>query len=206
MIRTPRRRALCAVVVPLVVAALAAGCATTPRPSAEPLADPVTFLQSRERFELEGRVAGAVGGEGFNAQLDLKQRGAESELVLRSPLGFGSATIRTDGQRLEYRSSRGDVLEGDEGLAAIAARLGFEPPVRSLRYWLMGVPDPGGTAPVIGEGAPPGSFEQQGWRVSVAEWKPTTVPAGVVPLPRRITLERPPVRLRVVVDEWKLDR
>lgn len=205
MIPASRRRAPGAVVLALV-AALAAGCATTPRPAAEPLADPVAFRQSRERFELEGRVAGAVGGEGFNAQLDLKQRGPQSELVLRSPLGFGSATIRTDGERLEYRSSRGDVLEGDEGLAAIAARLGFEPPVRSLRYWLLGVPDPGGAAPVIGEGAAPGSFEQQGWRVSVAEWKPATVPAGMVQLPRRVTLERPPVRLRVVVDEWRLDR
>jgi len=89
-------------------------------------------------------------------------------------------------------------------MAAIAARLGFEPPVRSLRYWLLGVPDP--AAPTQPPVTPAGQFEQNGWRVTVAESKPMVTAGGVVSLPRRVTLERPPVRLRVVVDTWKLDR
>ena len=193
----------------LVALVAASGCTTTRRPetAATPVADPRAFLQSRTRFDLAGRLAGAVGGEGFNAQLQMQQRDARSELVLRSPLGFGSATIRTDGESLEYRSSRGERLSGAEGMAAVAARLGFEPPVRSLRYWLLGVPDPASPSTAIASAPPAGAaFEQDGWRVTVGQTRSTALPAGTIDLPRRVTLERPPVRLRVVVDTWKLDR
>lgn len=192
----------------MATALLAAGCATTgarrTTPPAAPVADPAAWLQSRQAFELTGRVAGAVDGEGFNAQLQLRQRGADSQLELRSPLGFGSATVHTDGQHLDYRSSRGERLSGEAGLAALTARLGFEPPLASLRYWLLGVPDPSPQAGAVTSDGE--AFEQRGWRVSINEKTTASTPAGVVGVPRRLTLERAPVRLRVVVESWKLDR
>lgn len=194
--------------LPIVTAALlAAGCVTTaarkPFPT-EPIADPTRWLQSRESFEVAGRVAGAVNGDGFNAQIELRQRGADSQLALRSPLGFGSASVHTDGQHLEFRSSRGEKLSGEAGLAALTGRLGFEPPLASLRYWLLGVPDPSAEAGVATAGDD--SFQQGGWRISINEKSTASTPAGVVAVPRRLTIERAPVRLRVVVEKWKLDR
>jgi len=195
--------------LPAVAAALlAAGCTTgglrKPSNPLEPIADPTHWLQSRDAFEVAGRVAGAVNGEGFNAQLELRQRGADSQLALRSPLGFGSATVHTDGQRLDYRSSRGETLSGEAGLAALTSRLGFEPPLASLRYWLLGVPDPSAEAGLATSGGD--SFEQGGWRVSISEKATASTSAGAIAVPRRLTLERAPVRLRVVVEKWNLDR
>jgi outer membrane lipoprotein LolB len=164
------------------------------------------YLQQLDGFSLSGRVAGAVGKEGFNAQLDLQQHGTQSRLVLRSPLGFGSATVQTDGRTLEFRSSRGERLTGEAGLQALSNRLGFEPPVQSLRYWLLGVPDP--AVPAV-EQVPtadsPHTFEQRGWQVTATELAPTPTSKGAVEVPRRVTIERATARLRVVVDKWQLD-
>jgi outer membrane lipoprotein LolB len=182
-------------------------CSTTPRRSGAPASpgDQLATLHALEGFDFDGRVAGAVGKEGFNAQLELEQRGARSRLSLRSPLGFGSATVETDGSEMTFRSSRGESATGEAARAALTARLGFEPPLGSLRYWLLGVPDP--KLPAIQQvpvADGPRGFEQQGWQVTVTESVPAAAPSGEVLVPRRLTLERAPVRLRIVVDKWKL--
>lgn len=168
-------------------------------------AEQVSFLQKVEAFQINGRVAGAVGKEGFNAQLDLQQRGDRSTLALRSPLGFGSATVETDGRSLQYRSSRGEQLAGEAGLNALAARLGFEPPLSSLRYWLLGVPDP--ALPAVEQVTVPDAprtFEQRGWQITISEPAAAAAGSATVQVPRRVTIERPPARLRIIVDKWKL--
>jgi outer membrane lipoprotein LolB len=194
----------------LAIAVLALTGCTTLKPAAAPAgvltpAEQVSYLQKVASFQVNGRVAGAVGKEGFSAQLDLQQRGDKSSLSLRSPLGFGSATVESDGRSLEYRSSRGEQLTGDAGLNALTARLGFEPPLSSLRYWLLGVPDP--TLPAVEQIAASGapwSFDQRGWKITVSE--PVAAAAGeaTVQVPRRVTIERAPARLRIIVDKWKL--
>ncbi|MET0292939.1 MAG: outer membrane lipoprotein LolB [Steroidobacteraceae bacterium] len=196
-------------VLTAVAAMVLAGSSTTPpRPAAEPLtgSSATRFLQGLDRFEVKGRVAGAVGSEGFNAQLDWQQRKADSKLVLRSPLGFGSATVETDGNELRFQSSRGEKASGEAALQALNTRLGFEPPLRSLRYWLLGVADPSGpSVEQIGVAGAPAAFQQFGWQVTAAEPRPVASPKGAVSLPRRVTIERAPVRLRVVVDGWTLE-
>jgi outer membrane lipoprotein LolB len=191
----------------VIGSALLAACVTPPRAPATVTLDADAqraFLQQLQAFELSGRIAGAVGKEGFSAQLDLAQRGQRARLGLRSPLGFGSATVEIDGREVQFRSSRGESLSGPAALQALQARLGFEPPLASLRYWLLGVPDPAAPA-----GAPQSleegqSFEQDGWRITTRETLPTQAAPGRLELPRRVTLERAPVRLRVLIERWKL--
>lgn len=189
----------------LLAASLLAACATTRAP-APPTLDPDAqraLLQRLERIELGGRVAGAVANEGFSAQLGLKLQGERADLDLRAPLGFGSASVAIDGERFEFSSSRGERLAGDAAQAALMLRLGFEPPVRSLRYWLLGVPDPSAPSQPLADAS---GFEQAGWRITTADRVTTTVrsPAAGVAVPKRVTLERSPVRLRVLLERWNL--
>lgn len=190
----------------LCLVLLLGGCASVRQGGSLPVMEADAqraWLQQVESFDLAGRVAAAVGEEGFSAQLDLEQRGELARLELRSPLGFGSARVETDGRTLNFRSSRGEQFTGDEGLRALAARLGFEPPLASLRYWLMGVPDPAQPVTPLVEGGA-GGFEQLGWRVRIDETRPVATPRASLLLPRRVTLERTGVRLRVLVERWNL--
>ncbi len=157
-------------------------------------------LQALQHFELRGRVAVHAGQEGFNAGLRWVQDGAQAQLALQGPLGVGSVQVNSDGHALEVHTSRGERLDDAAARADLLARLGFEPPLASLRYWLLGVPDP---AEPASESLDPGTqrlahLEQGAWRIDYGEY----MQAGGRELPARVTLQCPGVRVRLVVDQW----
>jgi outer membrane lipoprotein LolB len=186
-----------------VVLAAFAGCRTVP--PTLPLANAWDVrrpeLQAREHFELKGRVAVAAGGEGFNANLRWTQDGARSQLTLEGPLGVGGAQITASGSELTMVTSRGQHIDSDAAHAELATRLGFDPPLGSLRYWVLGVPDPAEPAT---ESLDPSqqrltSLTQGGWRVDYQGY----TAAGGDSLPARLTLQRDSVRVRLLVDSWQ---
>jgi outer membrane lipoprotein LolB len=184
--------------------ALCAGCATHPpaMPGAESWEQRRTRLQQLDHFAFKGRLAAAVRNDGFNASLQWRQHGASSSIDLRAPLGFGSVHIERDAAHFALQTSRGEKLDGETALASLATRLGFSPPLDSLRYWILGVANP--ERPAV---ETPGvdarhltALEQDGWRIEYEEYRDT---AGV-PMPRRAQLTRAEARLRLIVDEWTL--
>ena len=192
--------------VRLGAAALAvlAGCRTLP-PAPPPGASWETRrpqLQSLEHFQLHGRVAVAAGGEGFNASLLWTQDGTRSEVTLEGPLGVGGAQLTATGDELTVVTSRGEHIESAAAHAELAARLGFDPPLASLRYWVLGVPDP--TQPAT-ESLDPAQqrlsgLTQGGWHVEYQSYES----AGDGALPARLTLQRDAVRVRLLVDGWQI--
>ena len=192
--------------VRLGAAALAvlAGCRTLP-PAPLPGANWETRrpqLQSLEHFQLHGRVAVAAGGEGFNASLLWTQDGTRSEVTLGGPLGVGGAQLTATGDELTVVTSRGEHIESAAAHAELAARLGFDPPLASLRYWVLGVPDP--TQPAT-ESLDPAQqrlsgLTQGGWHVEYQSYES----AGDGALPARLTLQREAVRVRLLVDGWQI--
>jgi len=159
-------------------------------------------LQARDHFQLTGRVAVAAGGEGFNANLRWTQDGARSQLTLEGPLGVGGAQVTASGDDLTLVTSRGEHIDSEAAHAALATRLGFDPPLASLRYWVLGVPDPSQPA---SESLDPAqqrlsSLTQDGWRIDYQGYASANGQA----LPARLTLQRDSVRVRLFVDNWQL--
>ena len=184
--------------------ALAAGCRTTPPlpPAAVSWEQRRPQLQARTHFELKGRVAVAAGEEGFNASLRWTQDGTRSLLMLEGPLGVGGAQVTAYGDQLSLVTSSGERIDNAAARAELAARLGFDPPLSSLRYWVLGVPDPAQPAT---EALDPtqqrlAALTQDGWHVDYQRY----VTAGGELLPARLTLQRDAVRVRLAVDDWRL--
>src|SRR6185312_17346282 len=128
----------------LVLALALAACQTVPVAPAPSVAWSVRrpALQNLGRFGLNGRVAVAVGKQGFNAGLRWAQSGAVTTLALTGPLGAGGVQVTADGGHLSVVTSHGKHLGDTEARAQLQDKLGFEPPLASLRYWVLGVPDP----------------------------------------------------------------
>jgi outer membrane lipoprotein LolB len=180
-----------------------AGCQTVPVPAAPSMAWSVRrpALQTLSRFGLNGRVAVAVGKQGFNAGLRWTQSGALTHLALTGPLGAGGVEVTADGSSLSLITSRGKHLGDTEARAELGDKLGFEPPLTSLRYWVLGVPDPGSPASVqLDSQQRLSQLTQNGWRIEYS----TYMPVGAQWLPRLLTLQREGVRVRMVVDGWQL--
>jgi outer membrane lipoprotein LolB len=130
--------------------------------------------------------------------LDWRQRGAQSEVHLAGPLGVGSSVLRLDDAGLSVDGAPA----GAAALAQLQERLGFELPLARLRYWVLGVPDPG----------PPFTLERNGddraLHLAQAEWNIDydrySVEGGDW-LPSRLELRRDDVRVRLVVEHWRLE-
>jgi outer membrane lipoprotein LolB len=183
--------------------ALLAACRTAPPAGPSPpswqLRRPQ--LQARAHFALKGRVAVAAAGQGFNASLRWTQDGAASQVALEGPLGAGAVHISAQGNDLDIATANGTRLESDAARDELRARLGFDPPLASLRYWVLGVPDPAQPAAETLDEAHQrlARLEQDGWRIGYGGY----MAVGGEWLPARVTLERDDVRVRLIVDHWQ---
>jgi outer membrane lipoprotein LolB len=191
----------------IVVLATLAACRTVPTaaPGAAPPAPPWVQrrpqLQARELFTLRGRVAVATGEQGFNASLRWTQDGQNSAVTLAGPFGMGGFEIDADGANLDVITPSGEHIASDAARAELTRHLGFDPPITSLRYWVLGVPDP---AQPASETLDPlhqrlSGLAQDGWQIHYTSY----VAVGDEWLPSRLTLERANVRVRLLVDDWR---
>ena len=205
----------------IAAAALLAGCRTIPTPPViGPGADAPwpaqrAGLEKLDRYGLSGRVAVAANGQGFTANLRYEQQAQRSDLALDGPLGIGGVRMAIEGDDLRIETSGGKQLDGAAARAELERRLGFELPLKDLRWWLLGIPAPGDAA--VTADADSGEihdFTQHGWRVSI-----DSRAAGLgFALPQRLSVERMGVertgvartgverevaRLKLIVEQWQ---
>jgi outer membrane lipoprotein LolB len=187
---------------------LLAACVATPR-RGEAILDPAAqhaVIEALDKYQLEGRVAVAAGTEGFNASINWNQSGPASSVRLAGPLGAGSLQMQFGEGRLRIESSRGQKLADSAAQELMQEQLGFAPPLDALRYWLLGLAaPPGGSQETRDANGQLLSLTQQGWLVEYQEYQPQRAAAGMVSLPKRLRATREDLRLRVVIDSWRLD-
>jgi outer membrane lipoprotein LolB len=183
---------------------LLCACATLPRATAPPpvpWAQRLAALRAISHFELSGRLAAATASEGFSAGLRWQQQDDRASIDLSAPLGLGAAHIEQTGANLQLTTSSGQMLESAAASDELRARLGFDPPLTSLRFWILGASDPAMSAQ---EWLDPqqrlAHLEQDGWQVDYGDY----VLVREQWLPQRLSATRGSLRLRVVIDTWHL--
>lgn len=146
-------------------------------------------LASWADYSLRARVSATRGQEVVTARLAWWQRADRSRLSLTSPLGIGGLDLTVD----------------DEFEQGLNEALGFEVPVKSLRYWLLGIPDPRFAVKDVemmstGGVDLPQSFSQAGWQVRLQRY--ASVPTTELMMPSRLDLQSDSVEVRVFVEAW----
>jgi outer membrane lipoprotein LolB len=199
-----------------VLAALSACRTLPPAPVIGPGADAPwpeqrAALETFDRYNLNGRVAVAANGQGFTASLRYEQKPEKSNLALDGPLGIGGLRVELDGEDLSIDTSRGDKLDGVAARAELERRLGFPLPLAEMRWWLLGIPAPGGDHTVRMDIASHEitRFVQRGWSVTIEK----RMPALGFALPQRLLAERAGTegvgtegegaRMKLVVERWQ---
>jgi outer membrane lipoprotein LolB len=176
-------------------------CRTLPVPAATAWPQQRAALQALASYQFRGQLAAATATEGFSAALSWQQDGIRSDAQLRAPFGVGGALLRFDGSNLQMTASNGAVLGGAAARDAMINLLGFEPPLASLRYWLLGVPDPTGPGEEVLDGAQHlRRLRQSDWQIDYADYARSSGQW----LPGLITLRRDNAKLKVHVSRWQL--
>jgi outer membrane lipoprotein LolB len=181
-----------------MVSASLAGCASLLSVPTLPTMLPATWearretLQSWGRFDSHGRVAIAREGEGFSGAWRWSQRAQRSTLELDGPLGVGGLRIDFEAEEARNVSSRRMLEE----------QLGVPLPVESLRYWMLGVPDPRvSVEEQMAINAPRlESLRQHGWTVTFKNYAP--ISGANYELPQRIEVTRESLRVRLIIEGW----
>jgi outer membrane lipoprotein LolB len=147
-------------------------------------------------------MALAANGEGGSGSFTWRQRSAEATLSLRGPLGAGAIEVVTDGRTLAVTDAEGRHLGDERAQAMLRQRLGTELPLNELRFWMLGVAAPGSAASVADAAtAPRRVIEQSGWRIDYDSFQA----AAGYSVPERFTATQGAVRLKVIVDDWRIE-
>jgi outer membrane lipoprotein LolB len=197
--RSERVRIALRVLPPMFMLLWLAACRSLAPPSALSWPERRSALQAVEHYGFSGQLAVATASEGFSATLRWQQEGVASELLLRAPLGVGGARVHFDGTTLQLIAADGTRSEGEDARAQLVKVLGFEPPLTSLRYWLLGVPDP--SAPAIeslDSTARLAQLQQGDWQVDYGEYER----GGGQWLPRQLSLRRGALRMKLHISQW----
>lgn len=159
-------------------------------------------LARLENWDLQGRVAVVTKDDGGSGSMEWKQQGEELTFDFMGPLGNGALHIQGDTDGLRVRSSRGDDFITTDPEQDFAERLHAPMPVFSMRYWMLGEPDP--HAPFDKRVDARGelvSLSQRGWQVQYQEYADVQ---GYT-LPVRLNMQRGAVHIKVIVNQWTLD-
>lgn len=158
-----------------------------------------SVLGETTRWEFSGRIGVSAGEEGFNGKLWWWQRDDRFRATVSGPLGVG--TVRIDGEERQIRltDKDGEITELADPEADLRRLYGWTIPVASLRYWALGIPDPGEPAAIeFGDDDLPDTLEQRNWTVTIGQYREG---AGQL-MPRRISAVNGDAKVRLVIDNW----
>ena len=189
--------------LPLAVLALLAGCATTPEsvnlPDIGSWDARTAVLGDIASWEFKGRIAVKADDDGFNGKFNWTQQDDAFRATVSGPLGMGTVRVAGDGQVISLTDKDGveTVLEDPE--LELQWRYGWTIPISSLRYWALGIPDPGKPAATeLDEIGLLCRLEQGGWVVEISKYRE----GGGQQMPRILAATNPDTRVRMVIDRW----
>lgn len=171
-----------------------AGCASVPdRPA------PADQSTAQAGWTFKGRIGVQYGEESLSGQLHWQHRADRDELLMISPLGQGIARIvrNTDGVMLELPNRPARHAPDAESLTR--EMLGYALPVSGLAWWVQARPDPSSPFEVRhDEGGRVAQLRQNGWVIDYLQYTEAAQP-------RRLTVAREGVLIRLVADSWQIE-
>lgn len=192
----------------LLAAALLGGC-TGLQQQAPPVNDwdqRRDGLLTIQDWSLRGRVGIKAADTGGQANLDWRQRNEVSRLRFAGPFGTGQVELTVAPERVTLNDKSGErslTYNGpDAAERFMAEQLGWSLPVRSARYWVLGLLDPAApgnrTFDDLGELQ---SIQQHGWTVVYERF----TELGGEYLPAKLVIENPRLRLTLLTRSWLPD-
>lgn len=158
--------------VPLLILALLAGCASAPQDSAD--------------WQFEGKVSLSAAGETQVAAISWVQTDEHSSIRLSGPVGMGAVRIQVDGASMEIVSGEGTRLIPLDAPVEVDGRH-LILPWRAMAMWVRGLTETGQPIP------------REGW--IAGEWQIRVLRRGEAG-PRLVSIQHPTASLRLSVSKW----
>ncbi len=152
-------------------------------------------LYDVEHWSFDGRLALTGQSENWSASISWEHSPEAEKIKLSGPLGQGAVVISLTGNRVTIDRGGDDVQTSTQPEEFINQQLGMFVPVQSLRYWVVGLPEPSSAYKDTDAG-----FNQDGWLNEYKQMQ--AVNDGV--MPQKMTVMNDRVKLKLVIDHWAL--
>jgi outer membrane lipoprotein LolB len=156
----------------------------------------VTDVSQLTAWSAQGRMGITGVPQAGSASFNWQQHDDVSQINLHGPLGVGAISLLLD-DGLHITLGNGTHYDADAALRELELRMGAAVPIKQLCYWLRGEPAPGDYQWMNDANK---VLQQDGWRI---EYNESTM-VNALQLPKKITATHDEVRIRVVIEEWKL--
>ncbi len=181
------------------------GCATAPRVSSMPQFDwpeRQQQLAQLQRWSFSGRLAiKDANNESWSAALRWQQDGDSYDIQLSGAFGQGAARLFGHDGYAVIEMAEHSALTADSAEALMQQQLGWHMPVQGLKFWLLGMLVPNSVGQhAFNEVGRLESLQQSGWQVRYRDY----LDVDGLELPRKLELENPRLRARLVIDSWQL--
>ena len=200
--RAPRPRVLARVAIVAASLAVLGACAAQRGAALPELSDWETrtrVLAGLPEWEFKGRIGVSSQGDGFNGKLRYAQKDNGFRASVSGPLGFGTVRIQGDDRQVTVTDKDGEEWLLSDPEVDLEVMYGWTIPVTSLRYWALGIPDPGVYADTqLNEAGQLASLEQGHWQVTITQYRE----GGGQLMPRRLSAVSGQNRVRLVIDNW----
>lgn len=197
------------VLILLLAAITIVSCSTTPPHSF--VADPDKKWEQRKSdlseiqdWFLNGRIAIINGHESWHLNMKWQRHGDKYILDLSGPFGVGHAQITGVGDSVVLVDSDQNYFYADSPDRLLQEVTGLRVPVKSLLYWIRGIPD--GNVNIdtqkIDDYGRLALLKQSGWRVRFKQY----IDVEKHELPQKIFIDGFELKVKIFIDEWNLKR
>lgn len=153
-------------------------------------------LYKLQEWSFEGRLAITGAGDSWTANIVWLHRPGHEEIKLSGPLGQGAALVTLDDDSVTIDRGNGDVQSSEDVEGFVGQKLGLVVPVKLLRFWVVGVPQPD-----LAFNETDNGFTQLNW---LNEYK-QIMAVGERLMPQRVYVTNGKIKLKLIVDQWHLD-
>ncbi len=158
------------------------------------------MLGALRDWEFSGRIAVSAGDDGFNGKLRWAQKDDSFQATVSGPLGIGTVRIEGEGERAVLTDKDGLRTELHDVEQDLLYRYGWTIPVKSLRYWALGIPDPDSDAQTeLNADQQLARLEQEDWTLAISSYRSNSGQS----MPNRLSASKSETRVRIVIDKWK---
>ncbi|MDQ7091879.1 MAG: lipoprotein insertase outer membrane protein LolB [Methylococcales bacterium] len=148
-----------------------------------------------KKWRFTGRLVIVDKKESWTATLEWHHLEKKETLTLSGPLGQSAIKITLTENLMTLDRGDGKVTQSEDITHFIEQQLGMVIPVKSLRYWVLGLTHPDKPFVQLADG-----FEQEKWIIQYREMQQINKKW----MPRKLKAMRGKTRLKLVIDQWTL--
>ena len=168
----------------------------------EPVAD-AQMLPAAD-FNLLGRISIQDQNQSFSGSFHWQHLAIRDEILLFTPLGQAVAEITKDQDGVRLITSKLEAFYANDAESLTEEVLGWRLPLNGLQYWIQGTHSPATAAEKdINNKDQVIAIRQDGWKIYYSSYTP--VQLNQIPLPRVLNLTYANLKIRLVVDDWKVE-